>query len=204
VDVWREEGLRREPEHEYRPLESISIDLQLAVLVSEDINFFGHGAVDPEAVGEAIGEWWRGSRLRGASTISQQLARTLFLSHDRSLWRKIEEARLAWWLEKRLGKKRILELYLNVVEFGPGLLGAEAAACHYHGLPADELNAEYAAELAACLPSPGRDNPATATDLWSLRREIILRRIDGAGWLRERLEALNESPARASSLQGEG
>jgi monofunctional biosynthetic peptidoglycan transglycosylase len=204
VDVWREEGLRREPEHEYRPLESISIDLQLAVLVSEDINYFGHGAVDPEAVGEAIGEWWRGSRLRGASTISQQLARTLFLSHDRSLWRKIEEARLAWWLEKRLGKKRILELYLNVVEFGPGLLGAEAAACHYHGLPADELNAEYAAELAACLPSPGRDNPATATDLWSLRREIILRRIDGAGWLRERLEALNERPDRASSLPGEG
>ena len=204
VDVWREEGLRREPDHEYLPLESISVDLQLAVLVSEDINFFGHGAVDTEAVGEAIGEWWRGSRLRGASTISQQLARTLFLSPDRSLWRKIEEARLAWWLEKQLGKKRILELYLNVVEFGPGLLGAEAAACHYHGLSAGELNAEHAAELAACLPSPGRDNPDTFTDLWNLRREIILRRIDGAGWLRERLEALNENPVPASPLPEEG
>jgi monofunctional biosynthetic peptidoglycan transglycosylase len=204
VEVWRAEGLRREPDHEYLPLESISIDLQLAVLVSEDINFFGHGAVDPEAVGEALGEWWRGSRLRGASTISQQLARTLFLSQDRSVWRKVEEARLAWWLERRLGKKRILELYLNVVEFGPGLLGAEAAACHYHGLSAGELTAEYAAGLAACLPSPSRDNPDTASDLWSVRREIILRRIDGAGWLREKLEQVNGTDRRATLPQEEG
>jgi monofunctional biosynthetic peptidoglycan transglycosylase len=185
-------------------LESISIDLQLAVLVSEDINFFGHGAVDTEAMSEAIGEWWRGSRLRGASTISQQLARTLFLSQERTVWRKLEEARLAWWLERRLGKERILELYLNVVEFGPGLLGAEAAACHYHGLSADELNAEFAAGLAACLPSPGRDNPDTATELWSTRREIILRRLEGAGWLRERLQELRGEGDRANDPPGEG
>ena len=189
--LWRDEGLDRRPHHVYVALEEISIDLQLAVLVSEDINFFGHGAVDPEAVGEALEEWWDGSRLRGASTISQQLARTLFLSADRSLWRKLKELRLAWWMERRLGKKRILELYLNVVEFGPGLLGAEAASRHYHGVGAEILPAEYAAGLAATLPSPSRDNPYTATELWDLRIETILRRMDGAVWLRERLEALN-------------
>jgi monofunctional biosynthetic peptidoglycan transglycosylase len=189
--LWRDEGLDRRPRHVYVPLEAISIDLQLAVLVSEDINFFGHGAVDTEAVGEALEEWWDGSRLRGASTISQQLARTLFLSADRSLWRKLKEFRLAWWMERRLGKKRILELYLNAVEFGPGLLGAEAASKHYHGVAAAVLPGEYAAGLAATLPSPGRDNPYTATELWDFRRETILRRMGGAPWLRERLEALN-------------
>ncbi len=189
--LWRDEGLDRRPRHEYVALEAISIELQLAVLVSEDINFFGHGAVDAEAVGEALEEWWDGSRLRGASTISQQLARTLFLSADRSLWRKLRELRLAWWIERRLGKNRILELYLNVVEFGPGLLGAEAASQHYHGIAAEVLPAEHAAGLAAALPSPGRDNPYTATELWDFRRETILRRMDGATWLRKRLEALN-------------
>lgn len=190
-DVWREAGLRRTPRHEYVALESIPIDLQLAVLVNEDINFFGHGAVDPRAVGEALGEWWEGSRLRGASTISQQLARTLFLSSERSVWRKLEELRLAWWMERRLGKKRILELYLNVVEFGPGLFGVQAAATHYHGVAVGDLLPDQAAGLAATLPSPGRDNPATATGLWELRRATILRRMEGAGWLRERLAAIS-------------
>jgi len=190
-DVWREAGLRRTPRHEYVALESIPIDLQLAVLVNEDINFFGHGAVDTEAVGEALGEWWEGSRLRGASTISQQLARTLFLSSERSVWRKLEELRLAWWMERRLGKKRILELYLNVVEFGPGLFGVQAASTHYHGVVVADLLPDQAAGLAATLPSPGRDNPATATGLWELRRATILRRMEGARWLRERLAAIS-------------
>lgn len=190
-EVWREAGLHRTPRHEYVALESIPIDLQLAVLVNEDINFFGHGAVDTEAVGEALGEWWEGSRLRGASTISQQLARTLFLSTDRSVWRKLGELRLAWWMERRLGKKRILELYLNVVEFGPGLFGAQAASTHYHGVAVADLLADQAAGLAATLPSPGRDNPATETGLWKLRRATILRRMEGARWLRERLGAIS-------------
>jgi monofunctional biosynthetic peptidoglycan transglycosylase len=191
--VWRGEGLQRQVEHEYVPLDKISIELQLAVLVNEDIDFFGHGAVDPGAVREAIEEWWEGSRLRGASTISQQLARTLFLSQERSMARKLSEARLAWWLERRLGKRRIFELYLNVVEFGPGLLGSQAASCHYYEVAADSLRPTEAAGLAATLPSPSRDNPRTGTERWLFRRETILRRMTGAGWLRDKLEALNEA-----------
>jgi len=191
-ELWNSQGLARQVEHDYVPIGGISLELQLAVLVSEDIDFFGHGAVDTRAVREALEEWMEGSRLRGASTISQQLARTLFLSPERSLWRKLREARLAWWLERRLGKRRIFELYLNMVEFGPGLMGAQAASCEYYGIAADSLPPEAAAGLAAVLPSPGRDNPVTASDLWHLRRETILRRMWAADWLRHKLELLNE------------
>lgn len=196
-ELWASHGLSRRVEHDYVPIEEISLELQLAVLVSEDIDFFGHGAVDPRAVREALEEWMEGSRLRGASTISQQLARTLFLSPERSFSRKLREARMAWWLERRLGKRRIFELYLNMVEFGPGLLGAQAASCEYYGLAADSLPPEKAAGLAAVLPSPGRDNPLTATDLWQFRRETILRRMMAAGWLRQKLEILNHYETEA-------
>ena len=185
--AWREQGVRREVQARYVSLEQVAVDLQLAVLVGEDIDFFGHGAVDPTAVREALAEWRRGRRLRGASTISQQLAKNLYLSGERTAWRKLEELRLAWWLERRLGKRRILELYLNVVEFGPGLFGVEAAARHYYGNGADEVDEGQAAGLAAAIPAPGRDNPATATRRWKFRQDTILGRMAEAGWLRRRL-----------------
>jgi monofunctional biosynthetic peptidoglycan transglycosylase len=185
--AWREQGIQREVRPRYVPLEGIALALQLAVLVGEDIDFFGHGAVDPTAVREAIAEWRRGRRLRGASTLSQQLAKNLYLSGERTAWRKLDELRLAWWLERRLGKRRILELYLNVVEFGPGLFGVEAAARHYHGVGADELDEGQAAGLAAAIPAPGRDNPATLTRRWKFRQDTILARMAEAGWLRRRL-----------------
>jgi len=188
---WREQGTHRTIETSYVPLSEISLDAQLAVLVSEDIDFFGHGSVDVDAVMEALEEGRKpGARLRGASTISQQLAKTLFLSGERTLWRKVKELRLAWWLERKLGKRRILELYLNVVEFGPGVYGAEAAARHYYRVPAGDLDAERASGLVAAIPSPGRDNPATETRRWQLRRATILRRMSRAAWLRERLLSL--------------
>jgi monofunctional biosynthetic peptidoglycan transglycosylase len=190
-DEWRSRGLERRIENRYVALEEISVELQLAVLVSEDIEYFDHGAVDWTAVGEAIDEWRGGRRLRGASTISQQLVKSLYLSNERSAWRKLRQVRLASRLEDELSKKRIFELYLNVVEFGPGLLGAEAAATHYYERAALCLDPEQAAGLAAALPSPGRDNPDTITDLWKLRRELIMRRMTAAGWLRHKLEALN-------------
>jgi monofunctional glycosyltransferase len=193
---WREQGLHREPENVYVPLTKISPQLQLAVLVSEDIDYLGHGAVDPRAMWEAIRAWWRGGRLRGASTISQQLAKTLFLTGERSISRKLVEARIAWQLEHELGKRRILELYLNVVEFGPGLLGAEAAARHYFGVEASQLDAVQAASLAAAIPAPGRDNPTTRSRRWSLRCATILERMPHAEWLRRQLASLDESPAR--------
>jgi monofunctional biosynthetic peptidoglycan transglycosylase len=187
---WQAEGSRRRVDHEYLPLADISVELQLAVLVSEDIDYFGHGALDLRALWEALDEWRRGGRLRGASTVSQQLAKTLFLSPDRTVWRKAGEMRLAWWLERDLGKVRVFDLYLNVVEFGPGLLGAEAASRRYFGRSARNLSPEQAAALAAAIPSPGRDNPATATRRWAVRRDLILARMKRATWLRRHLETL--------------
>jgi monofunctional biosynthetic peptidoglycan transglycosylase len=185
--AWRDQGLQREIRPRYVPVEEIAVALQLAVLVGEDIDFFGHGAVDPTAIREALAEWRRGRRLRGASTLSQQLAKNLYLSGERTAWRKLDELRLAWWLERRLGKRRILELYLNVVEFGPGLFGVEAAARHYHGIGADAVDEGQAAGLAAAIPAPGRDNPATANRRWKFRQDTILGRMAEAEWLRRKL-----------------
>jgi monofunctional biosynthetic peptidoglycan transglycosylase len=196
TERWREEGSHRKVEHLYVPLAAISIELQLAVLVGEDIDFFGHGPVDLDAIVEAVETRRPGSRLRGASTITQQLAKNLFLSAERSFWRKLREARLAWWMERRLGKRRILELYLNVVEFGPGLLGAEAASRHYFGVSARELDAGQAASLAAAVPSPGRDNPSTASRRWQFRRTTILRRMSRTDWLRSQLSKLSFQGSR--------
>lgn len=187
---WREEGLHRSPEQLYAPLERIGEPVASAVLLGEDISFLDHGPVDLRAMGEALVGWWRGSRLRGASTISQQLAKTLFLSPERSVARKLSEVRLAWWLERSLGKRRTLELYLNVVEFGPGLFGADAAARHYYGKTASALDEQEAAGLAASIPAPGRDNPTTDSPRWRFRRDTIRRRMERAEWLRRRVLAL--------------
>jgi monofunctional biosynthetic peptidoglycan transglycosylase len=202
--VWRAEGVHRRISFTYVPLDHISVEVPLAVLVSEDISFFAHGAVDFEAVREAVTQWHEGHRLRGASTISQQLAKNLFLSGERTFWRKLEEARLAHAMERSLGKRRILELYLNVVEFGPGLLGVEAAARHDYGHSAEELDAGQAAGLAAAIPSPGRDNPITVSRRWEYRRGIILARMARAGWLREMLERLHHEPAAATREATDG
>jgi monofunctional biosynthetic peptidoglycan transglycosylase len=188
---WRDEGSRRRVHNSYVPLADVAVELQLAVLVGEDIGFFGHGPVDVDAILEAVEERRPGERLRGASTITQQLAKNLFLSGERTIWRKLKEIRLAWWLERRLGKRRILELYLNVVEFGPGLLGVEASSRHYYEKGASEVTAEQAAGLAAAIPAPGRDNPTIASRRWQNRRTIILRRMTNADWLRARLLALS-------------
>jgi monofunctional biosynthetic peptidoglycan transglycosylase len=193
---WAEEGSHRPIEHRYLPLARISPELQLAVLVSEDINFFGHGPVDLREIWEVLSERKPGERLRGASTISQQLARNLFLSPERTFWRKLKELRLAWWLERRLGKRRVFELYLNVVEFGPGVFGAEAASLRYLGVSSHELDANQAAALAAAIPAPGRDNPATATERWEFRRGIIASRMTKAGWLRNLLTVWATDKAR--------
>lgn len=189
-EAWRREGLDRRPAHAYRALGEMSADVVVAVLVAEDAGFLRHGFYDLAAIREALGQWRQGARLRGASTISQQLARILFLSAERSMTRKLTEARLAWWLERRLGKRRILELYLNTVEFGPGLFGVEAASRRYFGLGADAVGPAEAAQLAAAIPSPGRDNPATRTPRWDVRRALIAERCQRATSLRGQVSNL--------------
>lgn len=133
----------------------ISDELKRAVIVAEDAKFSEHDGFDWDSIQKAIEKnQRRGKVVAGGSTISQQLAKNLFLSGDKSLWRKGEEAVITWMLELLLDKERILEIYLNVAEWGSGVFGAEAAARHYYQISAASLNAEQSARLAAMLPRP--------------------------------------------------
>ena len=136
------------------PLSEISPHLQRAVIAAEDGKFCSHGGFDWEAVDTAMQRMRHGGSLHGASTISMQTAKNLFLWPQRTFFRKGAEAYITVWLETLLGKKRILELYLNVIEFGPGIYGAETAARHYFGVSAKDLSRTQAAQLAAVLPGP--------------------------------------------------
>ena len=166
------------------PLERISPWLVQAVLVSEDARFYGHGAFDwAEVSAAAEDSLWRGRPLRGASTLSQQLAKNLWLGTERTPWRKVKEAVLAVKVERRLPKRRILALYLNVAEWGNGVFGAEAAARAHFGRSAADLTPAQAPLLAAMLPAPRRvdlDRPSR----WLARRShLVLDRMRQAGRL---------------------
>ncbi len=142
------------------PLNRVSPYLSKAVLIAEDDKFWSHEGFDYESIEKAIEKDLQAGRFKsGGSTLSQQLARNLYLSPEKSLVRKMAEAVITWKMERTLSKKRILEIYLNVVEWGEGIFGAEAAARHYFGKPALELAPEEAARLAAVLPNPRRYNP---------------------------------------------
>jgi monofunctional biosynthetic peptidoglycan transglycosylase len=141
------------------PLDSIDTDLQWAVIASEDGRFYQHNGVDLEALEEAVEEYKGGRRLRGASTITQQLVKNLFLTTHSTFVRKGLELPLAYLADLLLSKHRILELYLNVIEWGPGVYGAEAAAQYHYATSASSLTRDQAARLAACLPDPRRRRP---------------------------------------------
>ncbi len=142
------------------PGEGISDRLRVAVLVSEDIGFFDHRGFEKSEIEAAIRDSIAERKpLRGASTITQQLAKNLWLSPSRNPLRKLREALLTIDLERWLTKERILDLYLNVAEFGPGIFGAEAASRHYFGKPASDLEAGEAASLAAGLSRPSQWHP---------------------------------------------
>jgi monofunctional biosynthetic peptidoglycan transglycosylase len=139
----------------WAPYAAISPHLKRAVLVAEDIGFFAHHGFEPAEMRQAMERAIEGHEVpRGASTITQQLAKNLWLSPSRNPVRKLKEAILTWQLERQLGKRRILELYLNVAELGPGIYGAEAASRRYFGKSAADLNDDEAAQLAASLPNP--------------------------------------------------
>jgi monofunctional biosynthetic peptidoglycan transglycosylase len=143
------------------PFSKVSPYLVKAVLIAEDDKFWGHEGFDYEAIEKALERDLKAKTFKfGGSTISQQLAKNLYLSPEKSLIRKISEAVITWRMEKVLSKKRILELYLNVVEWGDGIFGAEAASRYYYGKSSSELTPEEAARLASVLPNPGKYNPA--------------------------------------------
>lgn len=198
-DHWpRDTAMMREaprsviPSFRPTPLSEISPALQRMVIIAEDSRFRTHHGVDLTEVvdalhlNEARGIWsvvretWRHrDRLRGASTLTQQLAKNLYLSPSRSPFRKIKEAATALRLEAALPKDRILELYLNVVEWGPGIWGVDAASHAYFGVPPSRLTDEQAAELAATLPHPRSSNPTFRPERMLARRTLILARYRG-------------------------
>ena len=166
------------------PWEAISPHLKRAVVSAEDMEFFSHSGFSTTEMRTAIRETLQeGKDLRGASTISQQLAKNLWLSPSRNPLRKFKEALLTWQLEQRLSKRRILELYLNVVEFGHGVYGAEAAAQHYFGRSATSLTEIESAQLAAGLPRPGSWHPGVESPYYRRYVEDILGRMHRATFL---------------------
>lgn len=151
----------------WTPYERISPHVKRAVLVAEDINFFAHRGFDVGEIRLALREALEeGEAPRGASTITQQLAKNLWLSPSRNPVRKLREALLTWQLERALGKRRILELYLNVVELGPGVYGIEAASRRHFGKPAADLDEDEAAQLAGGLPNPGAWQPGSGSRVY--------------------------------------
>ena len=157
----------------------IAPSLKRAVVVAEDASFFFHHGFEATEIREALDKAVKELDLpRGASTITQQLAKNLWLSPSRNPLRKAKEALLTWQLEKALSKRRILELYLNVVEFGPGVYGAEAASRHYFRKPAAELTEEEAAPLAAGLPRPSVWHPGVTTTAYRRYVQDIRRRME--------------------------
>jgi monofunctional biosynthetic peptidoglycan transglycosylase len=158
------------------PLSRISPAMIRAAVVAEDARFWEHEGVDWDALrGAAEKNWEKGKLKVGGSTITQQLAKNLYLSPSRTPWRKLRELAIARRLEARLSKKRILELYLNVIEFGPRTFGVEAAARKYMGKPARDLSREEAATLAAVIPSPRIYDPVRYPERVSRRAQRILR-----------------------------
>jgi monofunctional biosynthetic peptidoglycan transglycosylase len=156
------------------PLSRISPYLIKAVLIGEDDKFWSHEGFDYEAIQKAIEKDIKIGKFKfGGSTISQQLARNLYLSPEKSLLRKLREALITWRMEKILSKKRILELYLNVVEWGEGIFGVEEASRHYFGKPASELTPMEAARLASVLPNPRKYSPTSEQKYVKDRSNLI-------------------------------
>jgi monofunctional biosynthetic peptidoglycan transglycosylase len=154
----------------------IAPTMRRAAVVAEDSRFYHHNGVDTQAIQEAIDYNLKVGRIRlGASTISQQTAKNLFLSASRDPLRKWHELLLTLAMEHHLSKRRILEIYLNVAEFGSGIYGVEAAARHYWGIPARRLSPAQAMQLAASLPNPRVDNPDTRTAAFKRRYAKIHR-----------------------------
>ncbi|HUP49676.1 MAG TPA: monofunctional biosynthetic peptidoglycan transglycosylase [Thermoanaerobaculia bacterium] len=182
----RRQGKEDRLSYDWVRYERISPHLRRAVLVAEDTQFYEHEGVDVEAMRKALKrDWERRKITHGGSTITQQLAKNLYLSPSRNPLRKLREYFIARSLERHLSKKRILEIYLNVVEFGERIYGAEAAARHYFGVPAASLTPSQAALLAGSLPNPRGMNPGNPNGRLRSRQRMILSRMRRWGYLAE-------------------
>ena len=181
LDRLREKDPKAALQHQWVPYQRISVQLKRAIISAEDGKFLDHEGFDWEAIQKAHEKnRKRGKVVAGGSTISQQLAKNLFLSGERSPWRKGQEAIITVMLENLLDKRRIFEIYLNVIEWGDGVFGAEAAARHYFSVSAAALSAEQAARMAAMVPNP-RFYDRHRDSAWLAKKtDILLARMPGA------------------------
>jgi monofunctional biosynthetic peptidoglycan transglycosylase len=181
LDELREKDPRAELKKQWVPYARISANLKRAVVAAEDAKFSEHEGFDWEGIQKALEKnQKKGKIVAGGSTISQQLAKNLFLSGTKTPWRKAQEAVITLMLEAVMDKRRILEIYLNVVEWGGGVFGAEAAARHYYGHPAAQLSAEQAARLAVLLPNPRKFGRLPNSPYLAARSQVILGRMNSA------------------------
>src|SRR5215813_2599426 len=180
TEEYRKKGIRAPRQQIWVSYGAISEHLKKAILVSEDASFFSHKGVDVVELQEALKkDWETGSFKRGGSTITMQLAKNLYLNPSKNPLRKAKEIAIAYQIEQALSKRRIFEIYLNVVEFGRNIYGAEAAARHYFGKSAVNLDPLEAATLAALLPSPRN----TREQNLNYRRNLILSRMAEVGYV---------------------
>lgn len=176
----REEDRHARLQHAWIPYRNISIHLKRAVVAAEDATFVQHDGFDWKGIRTAYEKNLReGEVVAGGSTITQQLAKNLFLSGERTWWRKAQEAAITVMIEVILDKRRILELYLNVIEWGEAVFGAEAAARYHFGVSAADVTPEQAARLAAMVPSPRRYGPGGNTAYLQRRTHTLLARMNG-------------------------
>jgi monofunctional biosynthetic peptidoglycan transglycosylase len=178
LEELRAKNPQAELKHVWVPYEKLSVHLKRAVVAAEDDKFVDHEGFDWEGMQKAIEKnQKKGKVVAGGSTISQQLAKNLFLSASKTPWRKAQEAIITVWLETFWDKRRILEVYLNSVEWGEGVFGAEAAARRYYGVPASALGAEQAARLAVMLPAPRKYEKNPYSPFMNERTGLILGRM---------------------------
>lgn len=178
IERLREERPDAVVRHQWVPYRHISIHLKRAVIAAEDATFVEHSGFDWKGIQVAMERNLReGEVVAGGSTITQQLAKNLFLSGDRAWWRKAQEAVIAVMIELIMDKRRILEIYLNVIEWGESVFGAEAAARYHFGVRASDLSAEQAARLAAMVPSPRRYAAGQTTSYLQRRTATLLARM---------------------------
>ncbi len=171
---WQEKGRKYRINQVWVPLSRISNYLIKAVLIAEDDKFWKHEGFDYDAIQKAVEKDIKAKKFKlGGSTISQQLAKNLYLSPSKNPLRKAAEAVITWKIERTVPKKRILELYLNVIEWGEGIFGAEAAARHYFGKSSADLSPEEASRLAAVLPNPRKYDP-TGSQRYVVKRSNLI------------------------------
>jgi monofunctional biosynthetic peptidoglycan transglycosylase len=203
-EEWQRQGKKKKIIQRWVPLSQISPYAIKAVIIAEDDKFWTHEGFDYDAIQKAIEKDIKKKKFAiGGSTISQQLAKNLYLSPSKNPIRKIKEAIITWRMENNLSKKRIIELYLNVAEWGDGLFGIEAAARSYFGKPASALTAREAARLASVLPNPRKFNPTGTSRFVEHRSERIYQIMVRRGIVIPEYEEVMSEPQSADGMDQE-